>query len=200
MTCQYGVEGIRTGDGLLLAVHGELDAATADDCFAAMTEIVETHRDPTDSLSVVVDLCEVRFLSCAGVRVVLRLAGWCARADIPVGMTVPFDDFVRRIVELLAVSRSVPVVACPAHAAHTDQPRKCRSSGAVRADDAAGRTECGPGRHRRLPADTAHRPHSSGGGAATSATSRRDERCLEPTATPSPIRNTANKTVRQRST
>jgi hypothetical protein len=55
-----------------------------------MTAIVETYCDATPHpLPVVIDMCEVRFLSCASVRVVLGLAEWGARAGVPVGMTVP---------------------------------------------------------------------------------------------------------------
>ncbi|MEV6253439.1 STAS domain-containing protein [Nocardia sp. NPDC051911] len=132
MTCQYGVKGIRTADGLLVVTHGELDAASADECFTAIIDVVENYCDTTANLtSVVIDLCELRFLSCAGVSMVLRLAGWAARAGISVGVTVPDDGPVRRIVEVLGVGRSVPVVACPAPAVHggAHDPRECRTSG-----------------------------------------------------------------------
>ncbi|WP_063053410.1 STAS domain-containing protein [Nocardia arthritidis] len=157
MTCQNRVEGIRTGEGLILVTHGELDAATAEECFTSMTEIVEKYCDTTPvPLPVVIDLCGVRFLSCAGVRVVLRLAGWGARAGVPVGMTVPDEAPVRRVLDLLAVQQSVPVMACrPAPAMHgIDQPRVCGSSAAA-ADEAAGRAD---GEQRPHPANAhAHR-------------------------------------------
>ncbi|MFE7746736.1 STAS domain-containing protein [Nocardia sp. NPDC057455] len=129
MTCQYRVEGVRTGDGLILVTHGELDAATAEEYFASMTDAVENYCGATSNPpTVIIDLCGVRFLSCAGVRAVLRLAGWGARAGVPVGMTVPEESSVRRILDLLAVEQSVPVLACPAPAVHDiDQPRMCRS-------------------------------------------------------------------------
>jgi anti-anti-sigma factor len=150
VTCQNGVEGVRTGEGLILVVHGELDAATAEGCCTSMTEIVERYRETTPNpLPVVIDLCEVRFLSCAGVRVVLRLAGWGARAGVPVAVTVPAEVPVRRILDLLAVQESVPLLACPAPAMHgIDQPRVCGSSASARADEAPGRT------------DGAQRPHT----------------------------------------
>ncbi|MBF6191257.1 STAS domain-containing protein [Nocardia sp. CDC186] len=132
MTCQNGVEGIRTADGLLLLTHGELDAATADEYFTAITDVVENYCDTTPKpTSVVIDLCGVRFLSCAGVRMLLRLARWGARADVTLGVTVPDDGPVRRIVDVLDIGRSVPVVACPAPAAHGRAVRApgCRSGG-----------------------------------------------------------------------
>ncbi|MER7449885.1 STAS domain-containing protein [Nocardia beijingensis] len=129
MTRQHGVEGIRTADGLLLLTHGELDAATADEYFTAITDVVENYCDTTpDPTSVVIDLCGVRFLSCAGVRMVLRLARWGAGADVPVGMTVPDHGPVRRIVDVLDVGRSVPVVACRAHGGVPAR-SECRSPG-----------------------------------------------------------------------
>ncbi|MFD8245308.1 STAS domain-containing protein [Nocardia sp. NPDC059691] len=132
MTCGYGVKGIRTADGLLVVTYGELDAANADECFTAIIDVVENYCDTTaNPTSVVIDLCGLRFLSCAGVSMVLRLARWAARAGISVGVTVPDDGPVRRIVDVLGVGRSVPVVACPAPAVHggAHDPRECRSSG-----------------------------------------------------------------------
>ncbi|MGQ4614832.1 STAS domain-containing protein [Nocardia sp. R7R-8] len=114
MTCQNGVEGIRTANGLLLVTHGELDAATADEWFIAITEVAEKYCGATPQpTSIVIDLCRVRFLSGAGVREVLRLVEWSARAGIPVGMTVPDDGPVRRILDVLGVGESVPVMECP---------------------------------------------------------------------------------------
>jgi anti-anti-sigma factor len=143
MTCQNGVEGVRTADGLILVTHGELDAATAEGCFTSMTEFVEKYCGTMPNpLPVLIDLCEVRFLSCAGVRVLLGLAEWGARAGVPVGMTVPDEVPVRRILDLLAVRQSVPVMACPAPAMHgSDRPRVCRSPAAARADEAVGRAD-----------------------------------------------------------
>ncbi|WP_039799344.1 hypothetical protein [Nocardia araoensis] len=64
MSCQNGVEGIRTTDGLLLVTHGELDAATVDEWFIALTEIAEKHCGATaETTSIVIDPCRVRFLS-----------------------------------------------------------------------------------------------------------------------------------------
>ncbi|WP_063021152.1 STAS domain-containing protein [Nocardia niwae] len=167
MTCQNGVEGIRTDDGLLLVAHGELDAATADECFAAMNEFIEKHcRTTVNPDLVVLDLCAVRFLACAGVRVVLRLARWGARTGVPVGLTVPDDGPVRRIVDVLGVGQSVPVVACPAPAMHDDgdpRPRGCRSPGAVVADGVAGRTGGGTAAHQGISPEAGRRPRTPGG-------------------------------------
>ncbi|MBF6464139.1 STAS domain-containing protein [Nocardia beijingensis] len=166
MTFQNGVDGVPTDDGLLLVAHGELDAATADECYTEMAETVEQHwRTTPTPASVVVDLCAVRFLSCAGVRVVLRLARWGVRAGVPVGMTVPDDGPVRRIVDVLGVRSSVPVVACPASGVHEAgyPPRECRSSGAVVTGDVTGRAGGGPEAHRRISPEAVHRPYVSGG-------------------------------------
>ncbi|BDT96884.1 hypothetical protein IFM12275_68600 [Nocardia sputorum] len=120
MFCQNGMEGIPTDDGLLLVAHGELDAATADEC---------------------------------------------ARAGVPVGVTVPDDGPVRRIVDVPSVRSSVPVVACPAPGLHEADhpPRECRFSGAVVTGYVAGRTGGGPGARRGISPDAVHRPHVSGG-------------------------------------
>lgn len=129
MTCQNGVEGIRTADGLLLLIHGELDAATADQYFTTIIDVVENYCDTTPNpTSVVIDLCGVRFLSCAGVRMLLRLARWGAGAGVQVGLTVPDDGLVRRIMDVLEVRQRMPVVACRAHGGGHAR-SECRSAG-----------------------------------------------------------------------
>ncbi len=152
MSCQYGVETIRTNDGLVLITYGELDAANAGDWFAAMAEVVENHCGTTSISSVIVDLCRVGFLSCAGVRAVLRLAERGARGDVAVRITVPDDGPVPRIVDVLAVRQNLPVVACRVSGPHAaEPPRECRSPGAVRPNDALGRTMGGPGNNAQHP-------------------------------------------------
>ncbi|MBF6335890.1 STAS domain-containing protein [Nocardia abscessus] len=152
MSCQYGVEAIRTNDGLVLLTYGELDAANADGWFAAMARAVENHCGTTTMSSVIVDLCRVRFLSCAGVRAVLRLAERGARGDVAVRITVPDDGPVPRIVDVLAVRQKVPVVVCRVPAPHAaEPPRECRSPGALRPNDALGRTKGGPGNNAQPP-------------------------------------------------
>ncbi|MBF6225559.1 STAS domain-containing protein [Nocardia abscessus] len=152
MSCQYGVETIRTNDGLVLITYGELDAANAGDWYAAMAEVVENHCGTTSISSVIVDLCRVGFLSCAGVRAVLRLAERGARGDVAVRITVPDDGPVPRIVDVLAVRQNLPVVACRVSGPHAaEPPRECRSPGAVRPNDALGRTMGGPGNNAQHP-------------------------------------------------
>ncbi|WP_174188295.1 STAS domain-containing protein [Nocardia barduliensis] len=146
MSGRYGTETIRTTDGLVLITYGEVDAANADGWFAVMAETVGNHCG-TSSLpsSVIVDLCEAGFLSCAGVRAVLRLAERGAREGITVRMTVPDDGPVSRIVDVLAVRQNVPIVACRLPAAHAaEPPRERRSPGAVRPEDVLERTGDGP--------------------------------------------------------
>ncbi len=164
MTFQNGVDGVPPDDGLLLVAHGELDAATADECFTEMAEPIEKcWRTMSIPASVVIGPGAVRLLSCAGVRVALRLARCGARAGVPVGVTVPDDGPVRRVIDVPAVRSSVPVVACPAPVVHDagHQPRECRFSGAHVTDQ--WRTSGGPGAHRGISPEAAHRPYVSGG-------------------------------------
>ncbi|MGY2035194.1 STAS domain-containing protein [Nocardia gipuzkoensis] len=152
MSGQYGVETIRTDDGLVLITCGELDAANADGWFTAMADAVENHCGTTSIPSVIVDLCRVSFLSCAGVRAVLRLAERGAREDVAVRITVPDDGPVPRIVDVLAVRQHLPVVVCRVPGPHVAEPlRECRSPGAVRPNDALGRTKGGPGSNAQSP-------------------------------------------------
>ncbi|MGK8512251.1 STAS domain-containing protein [Nocardia asiatica] len=146
MSCRYGVETIRTSDGIVLITYGEVDAANADGWFAVMAETVQNHcAGESFPPSVIVDLCGVGFLSCAGVRAVLRLAERGARAGVTVRMTVPDDGPVPRIVDVLAVRENVPIVACRAPAPHAvEPPRERRSCGEVRPEDVLERAEDGP--------------------------------------------------------
>lgn len=87
-------------------------------------------------------------------------ADLCTRAGVPVGVTVPDDGPVRRIVDVPAVRSSVPVVACPAPGLHEADhpPRECRFSGAVVTGYVAGRTGGGPGAHRGISPDAVAPP------------------------------------------
>ncbi|MGY5305176.1 STAS domain-containing protein [Nocardia gipuzkoensis] len=186
MSGQYGVETIRTDDGLVLITCGELDAANADGWFTAMAEAVENHCGTTSISSVIVDLCRVSFLSCAGVRAVLRLAERGARGDVAVRITVPDDGPVPRIVDVLAVRQNLPVCpgrtspSRPASAAHPGPCGRTTRSGGPKVVREAMRSPRARGSSTALLRWRA----------AAAATWSRDEPRRERTSTPSAVHYT----------
>ena len=90
----FGVEDSGLGGAPGVAVHGELDLAVAP---AFEAELDAAIRDSVGAF--VVDLCEVEFISSAGLNVLLRARALLGREERALAVVCPFGP-VRRVFEL----------------------------------------------------------------------------------------------------
>ncbi len=102
----FGIDTIRAGTTVRLALRGELDLATAPALEAALTEA------GADARLVVLDLRELSFLDSTGLRTVLQ-ADARARSDGHDLLVVRGPHAVHRVFTLAGVDGVVPLVDAP---------------------------------------------------------------------------------------
>jgi len=92
----------REGDVHTIALHGELDLATADEVDSELRRV-----EATDARSIVLDLSRLRFMDSTGIRVILS-ADVRSRADSNRLGLVHGPAAVRRVFELSGVDDLLP--------------------------------------------------------------------------------------------
>lgn len=92
----------------LVTVEGELDKLTSEAVRADLGAVVGTGQ-------VLVDLAKVRFLDSAGLHVLFRLARDVTRAGGSVGVVVPPQSPLRRLVEITHLAGVAAVCDSVAH-------------------------------------------------------------------------------------
>jgi anti-sigma B factor antagonist len=93
-------------DRLIVRMRGELDLSTAAD----LADVIERHCAGTTRLTI--DLSELSFLDCAGLRVLLDAR---ARAEGSGGdlLLIPGHDSVQRVFRLAGLEERLPFAALP---------------------------------------------------------------------------------------
>jgi anti-anti-sigma factor len=107
----------RSADVLMIAVQGEIDASNAAHVALQM------HGSLAMGRPVVVDMTDVEFLGAAGLLHIFAFDKACA--NVGTTWTLVASRSVRRLIDLVDVGRSLPVVSCLAEAV-----QRCASAAA----------------------------------------------------------------------
>jgi anti-anti-sigma factor len=94
------------GDGLSVAVYGELDLATCERLKPALDEAVFARRP------LILDLDGCTFIDSSGLRLVIQVArdlGGEGGRTVPVAVVAEEDSAVRRMLALTAIDLRIPV-------------------------------------------------------------------------------------------
>jgi STAS domain len=113
------------GDKMIVAIRGELDIATMPGYAADLTDAVDAVANgavpgtpdradpPADPPTVVLDLRELRFLSGAGVRMLLGVGRHCVERGVAMELLVSQGGAIHMLAERLGLDDLVPVIAYP---------------------------------------------------------------------------------------
>jgi anti-anti-sigma factor len=96
----------RADGAVVVALHGELDLATADGVAARLAE----HRDAGEP--VLLDLDSLEFIDSSGLRVILQAVEASRRGGWPFHLTAGSEP-VRRLLDAAGVADLLPIVRSP---------------------------------------------------------------------------------------
>lgn len=97
LPCVFGVDALEGADEVLLAIHGEVDIATAPLFQTALAQAAESGRGP-----VVLDLTDLKFIDASGIRVIVTARRLLRerRGDLSIRSAAPLVRRMFSIVEL----------------------------------------------------------------------------------------------------
>ena len=103
MTPKIGIESYRSGATVVVVVSGEMDLGTAPYVARQLRQVEHTAAD------VIIDLAQVEFMDCAGLRVLVRFAGLHGRGPAQFFVT-PGPPQVQKLFRLSGMEAELRVV------------------------------------------------------------------------------------------
>jgi len=97
----------KTGDAVIVHVHGEIDLSNAAELSAAVTRTAATGQSPPER--VWVDLREVSYFDSAGLNTLFALNENLRAAGRSLGVVAPQRHHARRVLDLVQADRVMPV-------------------------------------------------------------------------------------------
>jgi anti-anti-sigma factor len=94
------------GDIVVAALRGEIDPSNARTLSRELTDAV-----PNEAMGVALDLGEVRYIDSSGVQLLFELAERLTARQQRLAVAVPEDAPARRVLEIVALDSTAPVVA-----------------------------------------------------------------------------------------
>lgn len=101
----------REGDVVVAVLTGEIDPSNARGLGSDLTEAV-----PNNVMAVVLDMSEVQYLDSSGVQLLFELAERLSARQQAMAVVVSPDAPARRVLEIVALDETVPVLASRAEA------------------------------------------------------------------------------------
>ena len=96
----------RIGDAVVAHIAGEVDLSNAESITERLVDAV-----PNTAAALVLDLSETDYLDSSGVRMIFELAHRLRNRGQELGLVVPEDANIRRVLVLTEVERVVPMAA-----------------------------------------------------------------------------------------